>query len=206
MTSLPSVPADSVSRDSGFAAWPLPELRMTIADEPRSLSEPLAPSAADLAFEEGVEQGRRQAADELEARTGRALAALAGAAQSLRTAHDLFAAELEDNLYALAVAVAQQIVEREVAADPGIVRDLVRRAVDVLPLDNAIEIRLHPEDLAALGGQIDLYVNGGRRLEVQWAADATIERGGYIVETPQRVVDGRVDEALRALYERLRDD
>ena len=36
-----------------------------------------------------------------------------------------------------------------------------------------------------------------------WVADDRIERGGCIVEADERLVDGRVDVAIQALYQDL---
>ena len=38
--------------------------------------------------------------------------------------------------------------------DPAVVRDLVRKALEVVPLDAAIEVKLNPEDLGALEGHL----------------------------------------------------
>ena len=191
------------SSERRVAAWALPELHAVTAmvAEP----EPAGPSEAELAWLAGRDAGRDEAVAAVEERLAGALEALAGAVASLHAERAAYVESLEANLYALAVAVAGQVVQREVATDPGIVRELVRKAIDVLPLDSRIEVRLNRDDLAALEGHLDLFAPGGRRLEVQWTPDPAIERGGFAIETPQRVVDGRVDQALLALYERLRD-
>jgi hypothetical protein len=36
-------------------------------------------------------------------------------------------------------------------------------------------------------------------------ADTTVGRGGFAIETPQRMVDGRIDPVLLAMYDRLRN-
>ncbi len=187
------------SSSSAVAAWLVPDLRGPGAPE-----VPEGPSPAEDAYREGFAAGREAGREEAVAAVGEALQALAGAAQSLQAMRAALAGEMEENLYALAVAVARQVVEREVALDPAVVRELVRRALDVLPLDGALEVRLHPADLAALQGQLDVLTAAGRRVDVQWVADAAVDRGGYVIESPQRVVDGRVDPMLLALYERLR--
>jgi flagellar assembly protein FliH len=179
------------------AAWPVPDLRLARAraDE----------SAVEDAYARGLEEGRLSAGVDAERRIVGACQALAGAAESLQAVRAALAVEAEESLYALATALAHQIVQRELTTDPTIVRDLVRKAVDVLPLEGALEIRLNPADLAALGAETDLYAPGGRKLDLRWVSDPAIERGGYKIETSQRVVDGRIDPVLRAMYESLRD-
>jgi flagellar assembly protein FliH len=187
-----------------FTSWPVPELRL-MTDRPSAPAEPAGPTPEEEAYSRGLEQGRRAAQEECDRRTLAARQALAGAAESLQAVRAAFASEAEESVYALATALAQQIVQREIASDPSIVRDLVRQAIQVLPLEGTLEIRLHPSDLSALGGELDLYAPGGRKLDLRWVAEPGIERGGYLIETPQRVVDGRIDPVLVAMYQRLRD-
>ncbi len=187
-----------------FAEWPVPDLRLMPVVSTAGESS-AGPSPAEEAYAQGAEDGRRAASAEADRRILGACQALAGAAESLQAVRAAFASEAEESLYALATALAHQIVQRELTADPTIVRDLVRRAVEVLPLEGALEIRLNPADLAALGADTDLYAPGGRKLDLRWVPDASIDRGGYLIETSQRVVDGRIDPVLRAMYDRLRD-
>jgi flagellar assembly protein FliH len=182
--------------------WSFPDLHHVEGGMP-SESDP--PSPAEAAFVQGVQEGRQAATDEADQKTLAARQALAGAAESLQAVRAALASEVEEAVYALATALAQQIIQREVSTDPTIIRDLVRRGLEVLPLEGALEIKLHPADLGALGDQLDLYAPGGRSLEVRWVPDATVGRGGFAIETPQRVVDGRIDPVLLAMYERLRN-
>ncbi|HYC32238.1 MAG TPA: FliH/SctL family protein [Gemmatimonadales bacterium] len=190
--------------EAGVHDWPLPELWGGAPAEADTLS-PAGPSAEALAYARGLEEGRREAAAEADRVTQAARQALIGAAESLQAVRAAYASEVEDALYALATALAHQLVQRELSLDAAVVRDLVRRAVEILPLEGALEIKLHPADLAALGGDVELYAPGGRKLDVRWVADGAIDRGGYVIETPQRVVDGRIDPVLQAMYQRLRD-
>jgi hypothetical protein len=69
-----------------------------------------------------------------------------------------------------------------------------------------VEVRLNPDDLAALGDRLNHMGAGGRSIHTQWMADSALDRGSFLLETPLRVVDGRTDDVLRALYDRLRND
>jgi flagellar biosynthesis/type III secretory pathway protein FliH len=50
----------------------------------------------------------------------------------------------------LAVAVARQILDREVRGSTAAFGELVRRALAEFPLDERVRIRLHPSDLATI--------------------------------------------------------
>jgi flagellar assembly protein FliH len=177
----------------------VPELRLV----PAAVVEREGPSAEELAYARGVEDGRRDAGEEAERRLAGARGALAGAAGALEHERASFARRGEESLYAIATALAQQLLQRELALDPTLVRDLVRRALEAVPLEGTLEVRVNPVDISALGHDLELYAPGGRRLDLRWVPDPAIGRGGFVIETPLRVVDGRVEKVLEAALERL---
>jgi flagellar biosynthesis/type III secretory pathway protein FliH len=189
---------------SSFERWTMPEI------VPGSIREvlpaaPAIPTPEDEAYARGYAEGYRTGLDEADRRVRTTCQALGGVMESLRAVQAAFAGEMEQTLTTLALALARQIVQRDVALDAAVVRDLVRRAVESIPLEVPLEIRLNPADLAALGTDLELYGAGGRRLDAHWSADAALERGSYVIETPHRVIDGELDAVLTHLYERLRD-
>ena len=163
--------------------------------------------AVDEAFRRGQAEGRqageKRAHDELAAAVRAAEAALAGLMEAEKT----HLAELKENLAAVAVAVARQIVDRELEIEPETVANVVRAAVAVFPLDQGVKIRINPQDLAHISAAETMGeaipVTGNR--EARWIPDEGIVHGGCVVEGPQRVVDGRVDRALERVYWALKD-
>jgi flagellar biosynthesis/type III secretory pathway protein FliH len=186
-----------------------PELDAALAAEEERERE-LAAEAARRAHEdalaeayargvaEGRAEGERAAMELLRA----PVAAAASAADALRAGEERWAGVLEDNICALAVAIARHIVEREVAADPGIVRSLVRSAVAEFPADQPLRIRVHPQDLAAITAAQGLAEDALQR-SASWTADPALSPGECIVEGRERIVDGRIDTALERIYRRL---
>lgn len=191
---------DSVER---FA---LPDFSLTLT--PEALLQEAARREHDVqdeAYTRGYEDGQQAGRSALEAQVLPALEALGGAADSLQAVQAALSAEAEEALLAMAIAVAREIVQRELQQDPEQLRTLIRRATTILPMEQTLEIRLHPHDLATLAGDLEMHSVGGRRLEVLWVPDDTLDRGGYVIETPQRIVDANLDEQLLAYYRRLRD-
>jgi len=131
------------------------------------------------------------------------------AVDQIRLSREAWNAVLHDNLVTLATAMARQIVERELRQDPATFQELARKAVAGFPADEPLRIRLHPADLLLLAGDegdVDpAAVKLGDRF-VRWIPDEEIIPGGCIVEGPDRIVDGRVDEALQRIYWTLVDD
>lgn len=151
------------------------------------------------AYERGyrdAERAREQAAD---VQLASARAALEAAVASVQVHAERWTANTEENVAAIAVTVARHIVEREVAADHTIVRDLVQRALAQFPLEQTITVRLHPDD-AATCGSATIADGSGRLQDVRFVADAHIARGGCLVEGRERIIDGRVDTSLERAY------
>jgi flagellar assembly protein FliH len=182
--------------DSGALA--LPEL---ISDPPP------APAAArtesDHAWERGYAQGLAEGAIRAERVLQPAVEALAAVTTQLDASHTRFARERERDLEGLALAVARSLVQRELRSDPTIVRDLVVRALACVPAGPGVQVRLNPIDHEILASELEALAATDRMGTVQWSADPALERGSFVVEGPQRIVDGRTDVALRDLYERL---
>lgn len=189
----------AVTPAAGEASGWLPPLR---SDE-QAESEARIRTLHDGAYQRGFDDATRAERERAEARCATALASVAGVAAQLETIVAEFACDRERDVHAVAMAAARHIVQQEVAADAAIVGQLVRRAIELLPQDHLIEIKLHPADLATLEGALASMAPSGRGVTLQWSADAEVERGSFLVETPHRIIDGRTDTALRALYERF---
>jgi flagellar biosynthesis/type III secretory pathway protein FliH len=129
------------------------------------------------------------------------------ALDDLRAGEARWLANIEENIAAIAVAIAQQVIARDVATTNDIVLEIVTRAVQEFGLDQALSIRVNPGDMESLQSaertateEMNAITKGR---EVRWLADARIEPGGCVVEGRERIVDGRVDTALERLYRRL---
>jgi len=163
---------------------------------------PADPGPTDLerAWREGYAEGARRGQQEAESLLGPAGEALRGVVERIQGAEAAFARDRVRHVEALALAVARQLVQRELSADPARVRERVEKALELVPRDATIQIRMHPLDLDAVQS-IAATEDGGVPLE--WIPDPGLDRGDFVLETPQRIVDGRADVALRALFERL---
>ena len=160
--------------------------------------DPVA-AAYSAGFEAGVAEGRVHAVAEL-APVQTTFRGLIGSLERDQLAARQGAAE---NIYALALTVARWLFQREVEHDVAVIESLIRRAVSLLPAGVPIEVRANPTDLTALGSHLDLREPDGRPLSIHWIADPAIERGSFTLASLERLVDGRTDVALRALYDRL---
>lgn len=202
-TSLRDPVTDQHLETARFALWPLPDLRLRreeipAASPPGEAAGPVSELAAE--YERGLAEGRAQARRELDGEMGRMLTALHTAHRSLLDAQERFASDSRSVVNTIAVAVARQIVQREIEADEGIVARLVQAALEEVAGDSNVAVRVHPADLSLCRSHIGAAGESGR---IEWIEDAQLSRGSCVVESDNRIIDGRLDSVLADLHQRL---
>lgn len=193
-------------RKPPYSAFAPPELRRTaprVTPAPTGALVPVSEAAIEEAYQRGLTDGATARDAGAERQRDDAVAALGAALQGLSSVAAEIRGRLSANLPALALAVARHLLMRELEADPTVIRDLVDKALTATPLAGAVTVRMHPADLAALGDLSSFRPPAGASFELTWVVDPQLLRGGCVVETPSSVIDGRIDEALLDLYERL---
>ncbi len=186
----------------GPSPWAVPELGA--APERDGASDGAAAPRIDpeeafaRGYAEGTAAGEARGREELMT----AAESLRGAAQALVSSRGRILHDLEANVGALAMAAARRIVQKEVEADPSLVRSLVARGLELVKPDSTVEVKLHPADLESAREGIRALADD-QSLDLSLTPDPGIARGGFVLQTPSRMVDGRLEEGLRTLYERL---
>lgn len=188
-----------------FTLWPLPELRLVTPDDADLEPEARELSPEEEAYERGVADGRSSASRELRGEIDRTARMLAAVAEEFAATRETCAREMEEQLYLLAVAVARQVIQREVAADPTVLGDLVRKAIEQVSWEAPVTVRLHPDDLARVQEHFAGLGDDAKPSVIEWEAGAQIAPGGYLIDSRSRVVDGTLDSVLKHLHERLAD-
>lgn len=207
---LPRVWGEVRERAGATEPWAPPALAPAPLVRPRPPVRALeAPAPApepgedpEAAYRRGLAEGRREAEAARAMEIETAVHGLLGAAQALGAARGRILHDLEANLGAVAVAAARKLVQREIEADPTLLRDLVARGLELARPDTPVRVHLHPADLETAATELERLA-AGEDAEIRWTPDPELDRGGFRIEGPQRIVDGRLDEGLRALYERL---
>lgn len=154
------------------------------------------------AYAHGRADGEKIVRNDLVPRLESAIAAFQEALETVRLHQARWMANVEENIAVIAVVTARHIIAREVEADATVVNDLVQRALVQFPLDHAITVRLHPEDVATCNEMLKTS-NPSRAKDVRWVADPLIQLGGCLVEGRERIIDGRVDTSLERAYRLL---
>ncbi|MDD2925554.1 FliH/SctL family protein [Rhodoferax sp.] len=159
--------------------------------------------AYQAGYAEGVVQGRAQAQLELQQQmqdfmNTQAQAAGQRLSQLFESAQDQLAqAEqaMAQEVLALACELARQVLRHELTVNPTVVMPVLTEAIDLLGADHKTAVvKLHPQDLEALGEQIHASFNG---LNLSVRADPDVLPGGCLVESAGTVVDGTVQKRWR---------
>lgn len=206
------------NNNAGFQKWQVPSMSpksaKVVRHEPDKAEEvpepaPEIPTAEEIenwhkqaqeeghkqGYDEGYQQGLQQALQESEdhkQRLSELLEFLEAPLQSLNE-------EVEQQLTLLAVTLAQQLVKREIRAEPGEIIGVIRESVQLLPATSRrIRIILNPEDAELVRNtlQLDEHEDGPSWKLIE---DPMISRGGCEIKSDQSVINATLENRLQAL-------
>lgn len=190
------IPKDEMS---GIENWSLPEVNLTGKREAaaRPLTARQIEELQHQAREEGFQQGRREGLEagkkEIKARVHE----LESLMQTLTKPLEQLDEQVEQELVSLALAVARQLVRREIKADPGQVLAVVREAMAALPIAaRNVRLHLHPEDAALVRETLSL---GDSERGWKIVEDPVLTRGGCKVSSDTSQIDAGVERRLHTI-------
>lgn len=141
--------------------------------------------------EEGREHGHREGLEAGAADIAARRALLETAMNELAAPLAALDAALEQELLALVVALARQLIRRELKTAPGEIVATIRETIPLLPVtERQVLLHLHPED-AALIRELGTVAAGWQIVE-----DGTLSRGGCRLESGHSRIDATVEARL----------
>jgi flagellar assembly protein FliH len=193
-----------VGADAAVGRWDLPAVsgaggrRFALGPTVTRL-ENIEKEAFDQGFAAGREQGLATVQAEMAQRLNEFNVKIAALDAILGTLAEPLAkldAAVEHELARLSLAIAKQLVRRELKIDPAQVIGVVRHTVGLLPVGaRDVRVHLHPEDAAIVNEK--LAAPAGER---EWVLveDPLLARGGCRVTTNNSSIDGRLESRLAA--------
>ncbi|WP_045727430.1 FliH/SctL family protein [Xanthomonas sp. GPE 39] len=164
---------------------------------PPSLEEIQAIEAA--AQHEGFERGHAEGLAQGQSEIRRLTAQIEGILDNFSRPLARLENEVVGALGELAVRIAGSLVGRAYQTDPGLLSELVGEALDAVGgTHRDVEVRLHPDDIAALTPLLTL-MDAGIRL----VPDLSLSRGDLRVHAESVRIDGTLDARLRAALETI---
>jgi flagellar assembly protein FliH len=194
--------SDANLKTSSSAAqlWSAPDMGSPITAQKMATVAGLADLQAEAhkeAFEQGLTEGREAGRAEVRTQVER----LSGMFYDLAKPFEVLDAEVERELLTLAMALARQIVRRELKTDPTQIIGIIREAIAALPVAaREVRVHLHPEDAAVIRQHLAPTEN-----ERAWALveDPVMARGGCQVSSATSRVDMRLETRLGAILSEL---
>ncbi|MCW0458275.1 FliH/SctL family protein [Xanthomonas sacchari] len=188
--------APELDAPSALAALPYED---ALPDEPvlrpPSLEEIQAIEAA--AQHEGFERGHAEGLAQSQAEIRRLTAQIEGILDNFSRPLARLENEVVGALGELAVRIAGSLVGRAYQADPVLLSELVAEALDAVGgARRDVEVRLHPDDIAALTPLLTLMDQG-----IRLVPDLSLSRGDLRVHAESVRIDGTLEARLRAALE-----
>ncbi|MBM83928.1 MAG: hypothetical protein CMJ78_25510 [Planctomycetaceae bacterium] len=178
-------------------------------------AERLKQTAIEEGRDAGFDQGLRDAKETIETRAAELAAVqIAQDSQSLQTAltdackqaqadFEQWQTRWDMMAFELVTHLAEKVTRRQLRADPEIAKSIMADVLRLAIGSRRLSVRLNPLDLELLGDQAADFAEGITGCEtIEWLEEATIQRGGCVVETEQGAIDAR----LETLFERLQEE
>jgi flagellar assembly protein FliH len=155
------------------------------------------------AFAKGYAQGERAGTEAGTKRVEAMIRRVAQTLEELAQLRKLIVRQTEREMVQLALTIARRLVLREVSLDPTLVAAMAHVALERLGEAAPATIKLHPEDYAAISAQRGDSWAGA---QVRVVPDASVARGGCLVESAFGTVDGSLDAQVEEMARALLGD
>ena len=146
----------------------------------------------------GLEEGREQARKEQQSITD-SLNTILNQCQQLATSFD---EQICEQLVAMTVSVAKQVIRRELSIDPEQIMAVIREAINCLPSSTEkLVLKLHPEDAILVREIYQLDEEPERAWKI--FEDPGMQRGGCIINSESSVVNADLDHRIATIVSQL---
>jgi flagellar assembly protein FliH len=151
-------------------------------------------------FEEGYAAGYTHGIDDARRHVdllGQLVQKLGHEAEALAGRQATSAIDIEEQVVAAALRIAEVIVGHELAQPDDHGRDAIARALALAPVHGDVTVRLHPADIAVMSDPAELAP--GRVLVI--VSDPSLSPGDCIVDVAACRIDARVGAAIQRAHE-----
>ena len=196
-----------IGKDENAKSWSVPEIKgakgkpahssASLSAKEKKAVEAQVNRVKQQAYQEGFNKGKQDGFAAVQPQIEQSVQSLLSVLDALAVPLKHTDEKLETELVNLTVAIAKQIVRRELKTDPSQVVAVIREALSIIPSSSQnVRVYLNPEDVK-LVGQI-IPVNAG---EHPWSIvdDPVLTQGSCRVETDAAVVDATVEGRIAAI-------
>jgi flagellar assembly protein FliH len=185
---VPSLDGSPLETNAFLAADYIP-----VPDEPAT--QPGSPLEQHLqgAYQQGFQDGQGTARKELGGQLDAMAARLARTIEELSGMRQRFRHEAEEEVIALALAIARRILHRELTVAPEALLGLLKAALEKIAIREVHRVHVRPEDAPLVQRHLDQM---GLPQRVELIADPALERGAIILDSSRGALDASVETQL----------
>ena len=177
--------------NAGAALWQVPALDAPPPPKPPSIDE--LQRIEEAARREGFEAGRREGFKAGEAEVRKLVAQIEGVVEAMARPLGRLDDDVHGALGQLAVRIAGALLGRAYDAEPELLAQLVRTAIDAAgPGQRDVELRLHPDDATVLQPWLPTWP------DARVVTDPQLARGDVRLHGDGVRIDARADARLQA--------
>jgi flagellar assembly protein FliH len=204
----------SANEADHYSAWQVPlvqgkiasdnDVRPPTANEMQALHKDAYDEGFNMGRKEGRAQGYKEGHDQVTSESKELFQKLESILNALGEPVSQLDDELENNIAQLTLAIARQLVRREIKIEPGEIVAVVREAVRALPISaRNPTIYLHPEDIQLVRNALSL---GEDEKSYRLEEDLLLIRGDCRVETESSYIDASIEARLSAIAANMLGD
>jgi flagellar assembly protein FliH len=145
------------------------------------------------AYQQGFQDGQNAVQQELGGQLDAMASRLARTIEELSGLRQRYRHEAEEDVIALAMAIARRILHRELTVDPDALLGLVKAALEKIEAHEVHRVRVRPEDALLVQQHLDKM---GLPQRVELIADPGLERGSAILDSSRGALDVSVETQL----------
>jgi flagellar assembly protein FliH len=169
-------------------------------------AEAQAQEVVAAAREQGLEDGRRQALEQVGGELRSAAAVLVAAVARLDDLRRRLQQDLASGLPEAAVEIAARVLRHQLSARPEQFVAVVREAILTVAPAPRIDIRIHPDDVAILERHRALLDDVLAGVDIRFEPSASVERGGCHVETSTLTLAAGIPQQLERALQLLKGE
>lgn len=191
---------------SGFKRWQVPDVAVGgVKDSPSGNNKYLTAMQLERiqkqAYDEAYARGYKEGVAAGQSQVREQAKIFAGLASSLQNPIKQTDEKIENEIVLLCLAIAKQIIRREITLDSGHIISVIREALSVLPVaSQKVRIRLHPDD-----GVLVRKVLTELNEDVSWSVvdDISLTRGGCKVATENSHIDATLETRIAMITSKI---
>jgi flagellar assembly protein FliH len=202
---LMNKPATPVDQKSSTATQPKVEASaLPAAQIPAENTTSVEPPDSEIdlkqVFDEGVQEGRRQADEDF----GTSARTLYSACNQLARLHETILRNNLDEMHRLVLQISEKIIRHSVTEQGDTILATIEDAIRLAVKSEEFQIRINPSDLGIIQQKKNTIINEISGLSnISLKADSMIERGGCLLESSNCTVDATLSGQLQAIKEAL---